>query len=43
MKNKYTSKCVECKYFENINGVRTCRKQKTILDEKIAGCLSGEK
>lgn len=35
--------CSECKYFRNIQGVKTCGKFKNIINENAIGCYSGEK
>lgn len=38
-----TTDCKECKYFKDIMGLKTCRKQNQILNDNVVGCYGGEK
>ena len=37
------TECLECKFYKNINGIRTCGKQHKFLKSNVSGCYSGER
>ena len=41
--DKTTTRCTDCKYFKEIYGVKTCKKNAKILDINVCGCYGGEK